>query len=299
MSRATNGRRKLGNYEIVTAVPVAFASDGALDVEGSRAILRYVAQTGNEGAMVLGTTGEFPALSLEERGRLVALSVEELSSRMRVIAHVGAASLFEVLVLLAQAREAGAREVAVITPHYLPVTDESLYDFYTAVSDASEGLDVYPYVYRKRTGNMVNAELMRRVATLPNIVGAKISEEPLEQIAAYREVVPEDFVLYTGADADLARTARFGAHGVVSGVSAVFPKPFRALAAAARSGDQEAVDEAQAAVDDVVRVIGGDMARMKAAYTMLGVPAGVPRMALRPPDHAVLAELERVVGVYA
>lgn len=285
--------------DIITAVPVAFDTEGGLDLEGSRAILRYVAASGNEGAFVLGTTGEFPALSHDERGQLVEASVEELSPHMRVIVHVGAPSLHEVLQLIDQARSAGATEIAVITPYYLPTTDAALRSFFQEVSAASDGLDVFVYVYRKRTGNFVSAELMAELAALPNIVGAKVSEESLEQIAAYRAVVPEEFVIYTGADRDLGRAADFGAQGVVSGISSVFPKPFRELAIAADSGDAAAIDAAQRGVDEVVDAVAGDIARMKTAYGLLGVPGGTTRMAIDPPSAEVVEALRRAVERYA
>jgi len=288
----------MATRDIITAVPVAFHPDGALDLDGSRAILRYVAASGNEGAFVMGTTGEFPALTFEERGLLATASVEELAAHMRVIVHVGAPSLREVLALIAQAREAGATEIAVITPYYLPATDGALREFFAAVSAASDGLDVYVYVYRKRTGNFVSTELMAELALLPNIVGAKVSEEPLEQFAAYRSVVPDGFVLYTGADRDLGKIGDHGAQGVVSGISSVFPKPFRALAEAAESGDAGRIASAQKAVDDVVDTVAGDIARMKAAYALLDVPAGVSRMALEAPSGEVLTELGRVAALH-
>lgn len=69
------------------------------------------------GRLRAGDHGEFPALSLDQRGNLTRLAVEVLSPRMRGIVHVGAASLFEVLQLMDQARDAGAREIAVLTPY--------------------------------------------------------------------------------------------------------------------------------------------------------------------------------------
>ena len=60
------------SFDIITAVPVSFTPDGALDIEGSRAILSYVAGSGVQGALVLGTTGEFPALSIAERNAVAA-----------------------------------------------------------------------------------------------------------------------------------------------------------------------------------------------------------------------------------
>ncbi|KQO10361.1 hypothetical protein ASF06_09345 [Agreia sp. Leaf244] len=284
--------------DILTAVPVAFHDDGTLDLDGSREILRYVAASGNEGAFVLGTTGEFPSLSFEERGQLTALSLEELAGTMRVVVHVGAPSLYEVLRLIDQARDLGATEIAVLTPYYLPSDDDALRAFFTAVDAAAEGLSVYVYVYRKRSGNFVSAELMAELARLPHIVGAKVSEEPLDVIAQYRAVVPDDFVLYTGADAELTAAADFGAQGVISGVSSVLPKPFRALAAAAESGDPEQLAAAQADVDTVVTAIAGNMGRMKAAYRVLGVNGGTTRMAITPPDADALAEIERVTELH-
>lgn len=284
--------------DILTAVPVAFREDGSLDLEGSRDILRYVAASGNEGAFVLGTTGEFPALSFEERGQLTALSLEELSDVMRVIVHVGAPSLYEVLRLIDQARELGAKEIAVLTPYYLPSDDDALREFFTAVSAASDGLEVYIYVYQKRSGNFVSVELMAELAKLPNIVGAKVSEEPLDVIAQYRAVVPADFLIYTGADAELAAAADAGAQGVISGISSVFPKPFRALAEAAESGDAAKIAAAQAEVDVVVSAIAGNMGRMKAAYRELGINGGTTRMAITPPSEEALAEIARVTPIY-
>lgn len=282
--------------DILTAVPVAFHEDGALDVEGSRRILQYVARSGNEGAFVLGTTGEFVSLDFEERGRLAKISMEELAPTMRVVVHVGGASLYEVLRLIQQARDVGATEIAVLTPYYLPCTDAALRHFFAAVSAACDGLQVYVYVYRKRSGNFVSTELMADLARLPNIVGAKVSEEPLEQIAAYRAVVPESFVIYTGADRELVQAADHGADGVISGVSSVLPKPFRAAVAAAERGDPEELAAAQADVDDVVTAIAGDMGRMKAAYRFLGIDAGTTRMAIEPPSEETLEVISTAVA---
>lgn len=284
--------------DILTAVPVAFHDDGTLDLDGSREILRYVAASGNEGAFVLGTTGEFPSLSFEERGQLAALSLQELADVMRVVVHVGAPSLFEVLRLIGQARDLGATEIAVLTPYYLPSDDNTLRDFFTAVDAASAGLSVYIYVYRKRSGNFVSVDLMAELAQLPNIVGAKVSEEPLDLIASYRAVVPAGFLLYTGADAELAAAADSGAQGVISGISSVFPKPFRALATAADSGDPDQLAAAQADVDTVVSAIAGDMGRMKAAYRQLGINGGTTRMAIAPPSPEALAEIARVTPLF-
>nr|WP_205828710.1 dihydrodipicolinate synthase family protein [Microbacterium sp. B19(2022)] len=282
----------------MTAVPTAFRRDGSLDLEGSRAIFRFVGDSGNEGAFILGTTGEFPAVDVAEFTALVAAAVEELQDRMRVIVHVGQPSTFEAVRLVEIAKRLGVTEFAALTPYYLKSTEDAIFDYFRAVSDAVGDGRLYVYIYPARSGNTVSPELLVRLAELPNIVGAKLSELSLDEIAAYRAVVPADFELYTGADRDLIAAVDAGAQGVVSGVSSVTPKPFRALADAGRSGDAEAIAVAQAAVDDVVSLIGGDMARMKEAYRVLDVVDAYCRMAIAEPTDAERTAVAEVVAAH-
>lgn len=282
-------------YDILTAIPTAFHRDGSLDLDGSRAIFRYVGESGNEGAFVLGTTGEFPAVDVTEFTALVEAALAELADRMRVVVHVGQPSAFEAVRLTRIARDLGATEFAALTPYYLRSTDDAIFDYFQAVSDTVGDGRLYVYIYPARSGNPVSPELLVRLSTLPNIVGAKVSELSLDEIAAYRAVVPEDFELYTGADRDLIAAAGVGAQGVVSGVSSVTPKPFRALADAGRSGDSAAIVAAQVDVDEVVSLIGGDMARMKEGYRVLGVTDAHCRMAIAEPTDAERADVRRVV----
>lgn len=284
--------------DIVTAIPTSFHRDGTLDEQGSRSIFRYVGASGNEGAFVLGTTGEFPAVDDAEFETLVRIALEELAGRMRVIVHVGQPSAFEAVRRVEIAKRLGATEFAALTPYYLPATDDALVEYFSAVAAAVGDGSLFIYIYPKRSGIEVSPQLLARLAELPAVIGAKVSELSLDDIAAYRAVVPEDFVIYTGADRDLVAAGEVGAQGVVSGVSSVLPKPFRALAEAADSGDASALVAAQSAVDDVVGVIGGDMARMKAAYRALGVADGVCRMALDEPDSAAVEAIDRVLAAY-
>jgi 4-hydroxy-tetrahydrodipicolinate synthase len=284
--------------DIVTAIPTSFHRDGSLDLEGTTEIFRYVASSGNEGAFVLGTTGEFPSIDDAEFTQIVEVAMEQLAPHMRVIVHVGQPSAYEAVRRVEIARGLGATEFAALTPYYLSVSEEAVYEYFVAVSEAVGDGELYVYIYPKRSGVSVSAELLHRLSLLPNIVGAKISEMTLDDIAAYRAAVADDFVLYTGADKDLVAAAGVGAQGVVSGVSSVLPAPFRALAAAAERGDDDAIAVAQAAVDDVVSVIGGDMARMKAAYRLMGVADGVCRMALIAPDATATRSIERVLAAY-
>ena len=289
----------MSRRDIVTAVPTSFHRDGALDPDGTRSIFRFVARSGNEGAFVLGTTGEFPSLDEAEFEQVVRIAIEELADRMRVIVHVGQPSAYQALRLVRIARSLGATEFAALTPYYLSVTEEGVYDYFAQLSDAVGDGALYVYNYPKRSGFHVSPELLTRLSELPAVVGVKASELTLDDIAAYRAAVADEFIIYTGADKDLVAAGEVGAQGVVSGVSSVMPAPFRELARAADSRDAARIAAAQAVVDDICEVIGGDMARMKAAYRMMGVADGACRMSLDTPDDHALAEVRRVLETYS
>ncbi|WP_277049581.1 dihydrodipicolinate synthase family protein [Ruania albidiflava] len=282
-------------HDIITATPLSFLPSGALDLAGTRAILEYVAASGVQGALVLGTTGEFPALSIEERNAVAALAVEVLTDQ-RVIVHVGAASRFEVSQLIAGARSAGAREIAVLTPYYLPAPPEEVYQFFCEVVAEADGLDVFVYMFEARTGIPVDEDLIVRLAELPGVVGVKVSGESLDRITAYRARLGEDFVIYTGSDGDFARAGQAGADGVISGVASVFAKPFTAMRTALLSGDADQVAGLQQDIDEVVAAVDGSPARMRAVHRLAGRPVGGKRMPIPEPDQATQARLQRALA---
>lgn len=282
---------------IFTAIPVAFGDDGLPSEEGNTAILSKCARSGVEGAFVLGTTGEFLSLSEDERRSLTRLSLKVLANK-RVVVHVGAPSFHQVARLIAIAREEGAKDIAAITPHFLPATDAALLDFYTNVSEVSDGLNVFVYLFKDRTGITVSPELMAEIARLPNIIGVKISGESLETVAIYRNALPDDFLVLTGSDREIGRLTDVGADGVISGIASVYPEPFVAMAEAVEQGDREAVERLQPDVDAVVDGLLGDIERLKAGLRRQGIKAGYARMSIGLPSAEADRQLDSLHEKY-
>lgn len=281
---------------IITAIPVAFQDDGVISIEANAAILRKCAASGVDGAFVIGTTGEFPSLSEDERKALTRLSLDILSDK-RVVVHVGASSLYEVERLIHQARAEGAKEIAAITPYFLPSTDEALLHFYSRVSEISDGLGVFVYIFTARTGVTVSPALMAKLARLPNIIGVKISGESLETVGEYRKLLPDDFLVLTGSDREIGRLDQVGANGVISGIASVYPEPFVAMAEAIAAGvtDRSALQEdVNATVDGLL----GDIERLKTGLRLQGIPAGHARMAVGKPDAATMVLLQELNSKY-
>jgi 4-hydroxy-tetrahydrodipicolinate synthase len=295
----TDAAQPFPRCDILPATPVAFTRDGDLDLDGTAEIFRFVAASGVDGAFVLGTTGEFPSLAADERLAIAQLAAEAFAG-LNLIVHVGAASAWQAERLAAAAVRLPVSGLAAITPYFFPPSASALLEYYRRVAAAADGLPVYVYAFAERTGVPVSPALMAEIAALPGVVGAKVSGESLDTIAALRPAVPDNFMIYTGSDRDLGGATAAGAQGVVSGMASVLPEPFLELRAAVRSGDADRVARAQADVDEVVGLIGGDPARIKAALRVRGVRAGYPRMALADPqDPADHARIERLVATRA
>jgi 4-hydroxy-tetrahydrodipicolinate synthase len=281
---------------ILTALPVAFDNNGAVSVEGNAGILKKCAASGVDGAFILGTTGEFPSLMEDERRQLTRQSLDILTNK-KVVVHVGAASLYQVERLIHMAREQGAKFVAAITPYFLPSTDEALIDFYSAISKISDGIGVYVYIFKARTGVTVSPELMAKLAKLPNIIGVKISGESLETVGEYRKHLDPNFEVLTGSDREIGRLDTVGANGVISGIASVYPEPFVEMAAAIEAGttDRTALQEAvNATVDGLL----GDIERLKTGLRLQGIAAGHARMAVGMPDAAAMELIEGLNKTY-
>ncbi len=270
---------------LIPAVPVPFGADGALDDAGLEPLYRFLDEAGVDGVFVAGTTGEFPALEDAERDRVLAAALAVFGPD-RVYAHVGAASARQAARLAARAVALGARNLAAITPYYLPAGPRRLAEYYRRIDAHAGDAHQFVYHYSARTTTTLTPDQLAELAAVPSVVGAKISGEPVDRVREYLRAAPAGFTVYSGNDVEFGAVSRAGAAGGVSGVSSAFPRPFVALRDALRAGDEEAAAAAQAEVARAVDAVGGNIALIKAALELQGIPAGPPRVAVDPPSPA-------------
>jgi len=280
---------------LISAVPVPFTVDGALDDGGLQPLYRFLEAAGVDGVFVAGTTGEFTALDDAER-ETVLIEALAVFGAERVYAHVGAASAHQAERLTARAVALGARNLAAITPYYLPAGPQSLVDYYRRLAAVAGGARIFVYLYGARSTTTVTPAQLAELAEIPTVAGAKISGEPTSRVLEYVRATPDGFVVYSGNDIEFGDFVRGGGAGAVSGVSSVFPRPFVALADALRRGDEQAAAAAQDRVKQAVHAVAGaDIALIKAGLALQGLPAGPPRVALDPPSPAQLDTLRAAI----
>ncbi|SDN03431.1 dihydrodipicolinate synthase family protein [Allokutzneria albata] len=278
--------------EILTAVPTFFDDAGELDRDTTK---RHFADLADhvDGVFVCGTTGEFPALDLGERQELTELALAVFGPA-RVVVHVGAASTRDAVTLARNAVAAGALRLAALTPYYLPVDFDSVARHFAAITAVEGTAETYGYLFSERSGVIVPPEEFARISAETGLAGAKLSGSAADRFGEYVEALPSGTRLWSGADTALAHVVRSGGTGVVSGLSAAFPRPFRALADAVSSGDAEAERSAQQQVDAVLDALGGTIEGIKAALRQLGYGNGAMRMPAPVLDPAALQRIARL-----
>ena len=280
---------------LLSAVPVPFDTNGDLDVKGQETLLRHLKDTGIGGVFIAGTTGEFTALDDDERAVVLSAALEVYGADA-VYTHVGAAAARQAERLTTQAVALGARNLAAITPFYLPAGPEALVDYYRELDAVAGGARLFVYLYAARTTTTVTPAQLAELAELPSVVGAKISGEPTARVLEYIRAAPDGFVVYSGNDVEFGDVLRAGGAGGVCGAVSVFPRPFTEVADALRRGDEQAAAAAQDRVERAVEAVAGaDIALIKAGLALRGLPAGPPRVALDEPSPAQLDTLRTAI----
>lgn len=261
--------------EVLAAVPTLFGPTG-VDADETRR-LHTALRDHLDGVFVAGTTGEFPALSDDERFTLFELALEVWGPEP-VVAHVGSPATSQAVALTRGAVGRGVRRLAVLPPYYFAVDARDLLDHFTAVVDAAGDAQVYAYLFPDRCGVGVEPDLLAELVDATGLAGAKLSGRAAERFADHAAAVPAGTALWSGDDLSMVATAAAGGRGLVSGMSTVDPAAFAALARAIEAGDGDAARRAEARLQQIADVLHGSPAGIKAALTAQGYRATRSRM---------------------
>ncbi|NJQ02129.1 dihydrodipicolinate synthase family protein [Streptomyces zingiberis] len=223
----------------VVAIPVTpYGEDGRVDLAGYRALLRRMLDGGVTTVTPNGNTGEFYALTPQERRALTEATVQEATGRAAVVAGVGH-DIPTAIGAARHARDAGAGLVMVHQPVHPYVSEDGWVDYHRAIAEAVPELGVVPYIRNER---LDGARIARLGELCPNVVGVKYAVPDVARFAAVaRDAGLSRFVWVAGL-AELYAPAYFsaGATGFTSGLVNVAPRLSLDMLDALRAGDYPA-----------------------------------------------------------
>jgi N-acetylneuraminate lyase len=285
--------------QLIAAVHTPLASDGGLRLESVPVQAVLLASAGVEGAFVAGTTGESLSLTVAERMALADAWVEPARRHgLRLLVHVGAASLADAVALARHAGELGVDSISAMAPCYFkPASCGDLAAFLAAIAAAAPRTPFYYYDIPSWTGVTFRSSdlLERHAASIPTLAGIKYTSADLADFERCVAVDGGRFAIYWGTDEALLAGLVLGAAGAIGSTYNFAASEARAVMDAFAVGD---MPRARAAQLEVVRIVDllashGYMRSAKAVMGMLGVDCGTVRPPLRPATADELAALRR------
>jgi N-acetylneuraminate lyase len=270
---------------ILPALITPMDEDGAgVNYVSLRRLVEQQISSGVSGFFVCGGTGEGLLLAPDERTRVVAAAVEAAAGRAHVIAHIGAMDTATAARLAGEAVALGADAVSAVPPIYFRVDDDALVEHYRMIGEAAGGAPLYPYQIPSATGVDVNARLMERLLSIPNLAGIKYSSYNLYDMRNIIELAPGRLSVLSGFDEVCLAALSMGAHGAIGSTYNVMPATFAALYGAMEAGDLEGARELQFRANRVIKALltAPLIAGLKAVLSAQGIACGAPRRPQRP-----------------
>ena len=214
--------------------------NGAVDYERYTSLVERQVAAGVDFLVPLGTTGETPTLSDEEKVKVLE-TTRRHASGLPVMAGVGSNSVSATVANIRLLHEADA--FLVVVPFYNKPPQRGMYEYFKAVAE-STNKPVFLYNVPGRTGSNMEAETTLALARdIPNIAGVKEASSNTEQIHRIIEGKPDGFVVLSGNDGETLAMMRDGAEGVISVASNVIPAQMAEMVSALRNGDYESAAE--------------------------------------------------------
>jgi len=291
-----NGRA-LGR--VITAMVTPFAEDGQVNFSEVERLVEHLIQTGSEGIVVAGTTGEAPTLSHREKLELFRVVKQAVAGRAKVIAGTGNYNTAESVELTREAEQVGVDGVLLVCPYYNRPNQEGLYQHFKTVSQATS-LPVILYNIPSRTGRNIEASTTLRLAEeVQSIVGVKEASGDMKQVADICAKAPDGFAVWSGNDEDTFHIVALGGVGVISVVSHICGQECRKMIEALEKGDLATARKIHFQLMPLVRVLfpptSPNPAPIKAALNLLGFKVGNPRLPLVPCTDAEVDNIRRVL----
>ncbi len=219
-----------------TALVTPFLNDGVDDSAFNKLLETQIA-AGISGVVAIGTTGESPTLSHEEREQVIRLSVATANKRCLVLAGTGSNATQHAIADTKLAEKLGVDGALLVAPYYNKPSQEGLFRHFKAITDATS-LPIMLYNIPGRCSVDILPETVARLAKeCRNIVSIKEASGSVERVSDLRRRLPESFTILSGDDSLTLPFMAVGAAGVVSVASNLFPSEVCALVWACESGE--------------------------------------------------------------
>jgi 4-hydroxy-tetrahydrodipicolinate synthase len=274
-----------------------FDEKGNVDYEQAKRLAVALLDSGSDGVVIVGTTGESPTLVREEENRLFVEIRSAVGDRGSIVAGTGSNSTAEAVVATRAAEQAGVDACLLVVPYYNKPTAEGMYQHFKTIAE-STNLPCILYNVPARTVVSISVDTVVRLSRIDNIIGIKEASGNLDQVARIIAKTGEGFLMYSGNDGDTLPIVSIGGYGVISVASHLVGMQMREMIHSAIDGRIDRAAQIHRSLLPLFNAMGvvSNPIPIKYALNHVGFRVGPPRLPLVPPDRESAAVIEQALG---
>ena len=261
----------------LVALVTPMHADGSLDWSALDALLEWHIESGTDGIVAVGTTGESATLAVDEHCEVISRVIARVNGRVPVIAGTGGNATAEAVELTREAQKLGADACLLVTPYYNKPTQEGLYQHYRHIAEAVSIPQIL-YNVPGRTGVDMLPSTVARLADIENIVGIKEATGDLDRARETIDICKGRMAVYSGDDATATELMLLGGDGTISVTANVAPAQIAEVTRLALAGEADqarALDATLADLNDALFLESNPIPVKWALYDMGRMEAGL------------------------
>ena len=205
-----------------TALVTPFKEDGTINFSMLSELIEFQIKSGTQALVVLGTTGESPTITRDERTKIISHVVSHVSGRIPVIVGTGSNCTSTSIDLTKEAESLGANGALIVTPFYNKTSQVGIVKHYSAISSKTN-LPLILYNVPSRTGVNIKPQTYKELSKIENIVATKEANGDISSVIETKYLCGDNLNVYSGNDDQTLPMLSVGALGVISVFSNIMP----------------------------------------------------------------------------
>ena len=282
---------------VFPAIYACYDDEGNISESRTKQFSQYLVLKGIKGLYVGGSSGECIYQNLEERKLTLKYVAEQVGSQVTLIAHVGAPSTRDSILLAGYAEELGYDALSAIPPIYFVLPEDSIYHYWTDIMESTH-LPFIIYNIPQTTGYQLSINLLKRMLQHEKVIGVKNSSMPVMDIERYKAAAHEDFIVFNGPDEQFVAGRVIGADSGIGGTYAVMPELFLKANDFIIKGDVVKAKQIQTDINNIIIALcslnGSMYSAIKEVLRLNGINIGSVRKPLQPIVGEDLNKIEEI-----
>jgi len=293
MAETRNGSPAGGFGRLITAMVTPFDAAGEVDYKQAQRLARALLDSGSDGVVVTGTTGEAPTLSHDEKLGLYRSVKEAVGNDGHVLAGTSTYNTRESVETSREAQRAGVDGLLLTVPYYNRPTQEGIYRHFEAIAAAVD-IPCVMYNIPSRTGRNMEPETVLRAAAIPNVAGIKEASGSCDAVARIVEDAGPEFRVWSGDDSMTLPFLSVGGYGVICTCSNIIGRQMKSIIEAylaGRNAEAAATHRRLLPLMSALMTVAANPIPIKHAMNKVGFSVGGVRLPLWDLDEAASAKL--------